>query len=666
MLGQCIVFGVTFYFLSLLFSGVFAIVGRSFVKATWLFVFSNVIGFLFSAIYFFEFFGQNIILARFDWFLQFTPQLTPLSAIFFLIVSGVSAVVGVYSVRYLTLYEDLYSPRIIQFLMSFFVLGMQGVLIANNTFSFMFFWEIMSITSFFLVFSDRSQQSISAAFLYFIMTHLGASAILGGFLILGGGSFFFDLENIRSASQELSPTALSCAFLLFTFGFGSKAGLVPFHVWLPEAHPQAPSNISALMSGLMLKIAVYGFITIMLTMANVPAWAGLIVLFLGLLSSVVGVLYAVVERDMKRAFAYSSIENMGIIFVMLGMAIYLLAQDSYVNAHMIAYSIVAFAILHAISHALFKTALFLSSGVVINRVHTKSLDAMGGIAKMMPFFAFGFLMVILSSLPIPPFSTFFGEWGFIQNIIIAMREMIGETGALVLFLVILTISGMVSGLAIFAMVRIFSISMLGLPHHLDMESRDEKEDHLLIFPIVFLGLVVFALGFFAQTILNSLFVSVYTMANYVHMVSYENLHTSSYFIGSVIILFFMAMYMLKKVISFNQKEREYHTWDCGQPINATMQYSATAFAAPIRFFFLTFIGRNKIMQSKPIIESNPWIREHIFTLSIRSKWSDILYVPIAKFLLFFAEKIRFVQGGRIQYYILFLLFALIFTLIFTL
>jgi len=422
MMENYIIFGVGFYFLTLVLSAFLAFFGKSFRKATILFVFSNGAGFL-SAILFFLFFSKEVfVFAKFDGFFHFVPRLNFLSALFFSIISGVSCLIGVYSLRYLELYKETYNPRVVQFLMSFFVLGMQGVLLSNTAFSFLFFWEVMSITSFFLVFSDKKEESIKAAFLYFVMTHLGASAILGGFLILGQGSLMFNLDDINIASQNLSAGFLNLAFLLFVFGFGSKAGLVPFHIWLPEAHPQAPSNISAMMSGLMLKVAVYGFILITLNLFGIPAWGGLIVLALGLLSGIVGVLYATVERDIKKAFAYSSIENMGIIFTMLGLAIYLLALGRHQT---IAYSIVAFAIFHAINHALFKSALFLSSGVIMSRVHTKSLEMMGGIAKIMPIFSLAFLLAILGSLPLPLFGTFYGEWGFIRNII----TLIGETNA---------------------------------------------------------------------------------------------------------------------------------------------------------------------------------------------------------------------------------------------
>lgn len=664
MLEQYIItYGIGFYFACLILSGGLALIIKSFEKSTWLFVISNIIGFVSGIFYFVFFAGQKIVLFNFDSFLEFHPQITFLSAIFFTITSGIAALVGIYSVRYLKLYRETYNPKILQCLMSFFVLGMQGVLVSNNSFGFLFFWEVMSIVSFFLVFSDKTDASVKAAFLYFIMTHLGASAILGGFLILGEGSIFFDLNNIRSASQNLSPNLLGLAFMLFIFGFGSKAGLVPFHVWLPEAHPQAPSNISALMSGLMLKIAVYGFILVTLSIHTFPVWAGMTVLFLGLLSGLVGALNAVTKKDIKTAFAYSSIENMGIIFTMLGLGIYLLEMDP--NS-LIAYSLIAFAIMHAISHAFFKTALFLSSGVIINRTHEKSLNRMGGIAKLMPVFAGAFLLVILGSLPIPPFGTFYGEWGLIQNIIILMHKNISTPDTVALLLLVLALVGLIGGLAVFAMIKIFGLSMLGLPHNQAIEKRPEKTDSLLIIPIFILGGSVLLLGFFATPILSELTIQLQNFTTINPGDYLQKNDNYSFWISLAIALVAVFIYVVDKIFFGHKKERRYKTWDCGQSIDVTMQYSATAFMAPIRFFFLTFVGREKKIEASPVVASNPWIKKYSFKLYIKSVWSDALYEPVAKGLFIMAEKMRFVQNGRIQYYVLFLLLALIFTLIFAL
>lgn len=659
-----IAYAVFAYFLGLIFSALFAAFGVQWKKSAQLFVLSNVVGFLTGAFYLLNFPTKQIVLANVNWFFQFSPALNLLSAIFFILISGVSALVGVYGLRYLEIYKDTYNPALTQFLIAIFVFGMQGVLFTNNTFSFLFLWEVMSIASFFLVFADGQVKSLKAAFLYFVMTHLGASAILGGFLILGNGSILFDFSNISSASQNLTPALAGLSFLLFLFGFGSKAGLVPFHVWLPEAHPQAPSNVSALMSGLMLKVAVYGFIRVTFAFVGLPAWAGLLVITLGLLSAIVGVLNAVIERDLKRIFAFSSIENMGIIFTMLGSSLYLLAQSGQLSALAISNIILVFAIMHVASHAFFKTALFLSSGVAIHRFHERSLEKMGGLAKVAPFFSFAFLLAILASLPLPPLGTFYGEWGFIQNIIAFLHSPELKTEVAIVLVATLAISGLVSGLAVFAMVKTFGISMLGLSRGKKLENIDEKKEWLLTLPVLGLGLGVLALGIFAKDLIEFLNINANLLSGNFVGKSYvvtSQLSSMITFILPVVVA--IVVYLVYGYFVKNGAERKYQTWDCGQPIDETMQYSATAFSAPIRFFFLPLIRRSKKMQSVPVVASNPWIRKYSFELSFGSIWNEQLYQPIVAVLKFIAERIKVMQGGRIQYYLLFVLGTLIVALI---
>jgi hydrogenase-4 component B len=659
-----IAYGIFAYLLGLIFAAGFALLGGQWKKSVQLFILSNLIGFLTGAFYLFNFPTEEIILLKAAWFFQFSPVLNLLSAIFFTLISMVAGLVGVYSLRYLELYSETYSPTLTQFLIVVFIFGMQGVLLANNTFSFLAFWEVMSIASFFLVFADRQEKSLKAAFLYFVMTHLGASAILGGFLILGNGSLLFNLADIGSVSQGLPEASLALAFLLFLFGFGSKAGLVPFHVWLPEAHPQAPSNVSALMSGLMLKVAVYGFIRVAFALMGLPSWAGLAVIVLGLLSSIVGVIHAVIERDLKRTFAFSSIENLGIIFTMLGTALYLLAQSSEPGIIAIANIILVFAIIHVASHAFFKTALFLSSGFVINRFHSGNLEFMGGLAKIAPFFSFAFLLAIIGSLPLPPFGTFYGEWGFIQNIVAFLHSSELKTEVAIVLIIVLSISGLVSGLAVFAMIKTFGISMLGLPRQKKLEKLSEKADWLLTFPILILALGVLFLGIFAKGLINFLNGNAQLLTG---KVVGESLVVTSQLSSMVVFIFPVILtaiaYLVYGYFVKDNPERKYQTWDCGQPINETMEYSATAFSSPIRFFFLPLIKRHKRFESQPVAQTNGWIRKYSFALSFDSIWRQRLYQPIVATLNFFAEKIKVIQGGRIQYYLLFVLGTLIGALI---
>lgn len=658
-----IAFGFFVYFIGLFFAGFFAIILKNWKKSIQLFSIINFIGFFCGISYLFNFPTKTIVLFNLQWFFSFSPSLTLLSGIFFTLISGVSALVSLYSLRYFELYENKYNLFLVQFLTVLFIFGMQGVLFANNSFTFLFFWEIMSVSSFFLVMSEKTTQSVKAAFLYFIMTHLGAASIMAGFLILSSGNLFFDINNIKVASTQLSSSSVTLAFIFFFFGFGSKAGIVPFHIWLPEAHPEAPSNISAIMSGLMLKIAIYGFIKIVFSIVGIPIWASVLVIALGIVSAISGALFAAIEKDIKKVFAYSSIENLGIIFAMLGTSLFLFSKNISAGIQ-IANIIFIFAIFLSINHAIFKTALFLSSGVIMSRFHLRSLEKMGGLSKIMPFFSIIFLLIILSSLPIPLFGTFYGEWGFIENIINIFYINEFDSSVIGMLLGVLSFIGIVSGIAVVAMVRVFGISMLGRSRSAHLEKYSEKKDILMIMPIAILSLVTLILGIFSRQI-------ILWMINYKNNIinNFDNIEPfyAKSFSSSIFFIFFIfcliAVYFIKNYFVKNKRERVYKTWDCGQEIDSTMEYTATAFSAPIRFFFLPLLGSKKYLTSKPIVETNKWIRKYYFTLHLRSFWRDKIYRPFVDFLLFIAENIKIIQAGRIQYYLLFLFITLIITLI---
>ncbi len=623
---------------------------------------SNLIGFLASIVFLFGFAGRELLFFKTDSFFALHFSLNYLSAIFLTLVSGISGLVAIYGVEYLNRFKNIYNINNVQALISVFVFGMGGVLLVGNIVGFMIFWEIMSFASFFLVMSDHTRESSRAAFIYLIMTHLGAGAIFGGFLLLSGGSLGFELSEIAVASKNISPNLAVLAFLLLFFGFGSKAGLIPFHIWLPEAHPQAPTNVSALMSGLMLKIAIYGFIKTALVFFDLPVWTTVLVMALGIISALLGALHAVVEKDIKKAFAYSSIENMGIIFLMLGVAMYIISKESAIDIPMTAVSLITFAVFHAINHAVFKTGLFLSSGVIISKTHSKSLDVMGGIAKKMPTFSFIFMVIILTSAALPPLGTFYGEWGFIRSIIELLHIYGTSLASVSIFLIILSAFSLASGLAVFAMVRIFGLSMLGLSRN-EIKNEEKNNDTLLIFPLAIIGAVIAFLGVFAGDILRELSDNLSGAIFAKSESSAVILISSVQLFGAVIVFLILAIFVRKIVLRKNKREREYQTWDCGQPINSGMEYTATAFSAPIRFYFLPLLRRNKQIVSVPVVSSNPWIVNTTFSLNITSAWQQKIYRPAIEYVFWLAEKIRLLHAGRIQYYLLFLLVSIIITLI---
>lgn len=647
-------------FLGLLLASLLSLSRQFYHFAGKLFILGNFLNFLASLLFLINYSGYSLVLAKFNWFFNFQPTISFLAAFFLATISLVSGLVGVYSLRYLQLYKNTYNIYLTQGLMALFVFGMQAVLMANNTFSFLFFWELMSISSFLLVLADKSKESFTAAFIYFFMTHLGAAAILSGFLILGSGSLLFDFSAIASASQSLSPLMLATSFALLLFGFGSKAGLVPFHIWLPEAHPQAPSNISALMSGLMLKVAIYGFLLVVLNFSSLPNWAGLVVIILGLISGLLGALYANLVKDIKRVFAYSSIENMGIVFTMIGLAIYLKFNQPLASLALLFIPLLVFALIHSLSHAFFKTALFLSSGVIISKLHTRSLNLMGGLAKRLPLFSFFFLLAILGSLPLAPLLTFFGEWGFIQTLLEVMRNAETQKYLLVLVVAILSVLGLIGGLAAMAMVRVFALSMLGLPREQHHEVIKDQGDNLLLLPIAILALLPVLLGVLAKFLIAKFtwFLSGTNSASQLVSTGLSSLELFLIITGSLLVA-----YLLNWFFAQEKLEDSYHTWDCGQPITGAMQYSATGFSAPIRFFFISLIGREKELLSKAVVSTNKWIRSYSFAMNIKQPLKETAYRPIANLLLVLANKLKLIQNGRIQYYLLFLLATLIIVLI---
>lgn len=607
-----------------------------------------------------------LVIASLPWFFHVTFIMGHLSALFFFIVCAVGCMASLYGARYLAHHAKIYHIPSMHLLLMLFVLGMQGVLLAHTTLGFFLFWELMSLASFFLVFADRTADSIRAALLYLIMTHLGAMAILAGFLIVGHGSLYTELSQMSSAVASLTPLQTGLVFILFLFGFGSKAGLVPMHVWLPEAHPQAPSHISALMSGVMLKIAVYGFLVIAFPIAYFLDWGPYVVLVLGMLSAVYGVLYAAHEKDIKRVLAYSSIENMGLVFMMLGAAqAFVRMQDVGIGSAALAHAgffMFAFALFHCVNHAFFKSGLFMSAGTIMSAVHSRSLEVMGGLAKRMPFFAGILLCLILAAAALPPFGTFYGEWGFLQSLLSVLRAPNVPFFGNVLAVVNIAVVALVGGLAVFAMIKLFGIAMLGAPRSTAAQHASEP-DALTATPIVCMAVVSLAIGVIApwvlQIVVREMPMPDLTAPLYAARASLPSLWVSVAAIAVGLFVFF-----LRRILSRVKNERVYQTWDCGQPITPDMEYTATAFASPIRFFFrLILRTRKSIVTSVPVVASNPWIATRTFSITLRSVWYERLYAPIARFFYRISQFVRRLQSGRVQLYLLLMLLTLFVTLI---
>jgi len=586
--------------------------------------------------------------------------LDQLSAIFFFLVNCVGLLTMLYGVKYILNEKHHYNIAYVQCLSALFILGMQLVVIATTPIFFLFAWELMSFSSFLLVMADFKISSIRPALFYLIITHLGAGAILAGFLFISAGVITVDFTQLAQMAGQLSPGMLIATFSLFFFGFGSKAGLFPFHGWLPEAHPQAPSHISALMSGIMLKIAVYGLLRVTLFILPVlPIQLGFVVVTIGLFSAIFGVLYSVIETDIKRILAFSSIENLGLIFAMIG--VYLVAKN--LNIEVLAQTALIAALYQSICHAFFKSGLFLSAGIAGQAFHTRNIEKMGGMAKHMRLFSFCVLLLSLSAAALPPSGTFIGEWMILQSIINNISTVIFPVRILLL-ITLITFAG-VAGMAVFSMVRFFGLAFLASPRTAKAQIDKDPVAELLI-PVILLGFSAFLLGSISPQVISIIghgFLSPSSPAPIFTM--FGSFFNPAILLALLFIVILLG-YLFKRISSNNKNERPYHTWDCGQPIDASMEYTATAFSSPMRFFFAQILRSNDKISVKPLLSTNHWLVKKSIKIEIKPIWDQYFYNPVVRLITFCSTQIRRIQNGNIQFYITLILISLIISAIITL
>jgi hydrogenase-4 component B len=340
----------------------------------------------------------------------FTPlSVDPLSLFFIAVILLVSVPAAVHSAGYLRGEYPGKKITLAWVLLLAFVASMVLVVTASNALFFLIVWEIMSLVSYaFVVFDTEHERSIKAGLIYIVMTHIGTALITAAFLVLYSHAGSFDFTAMKAAARTLPAPTRDLLFFLFLAGFGTKAGVVPLHVWLPYAHPQAPSHVSALMSGVMIKTAVYGIIRFIIGVLGVDAWWwGNVVLLVGSASCLIGVIYALIERDLKRLLAYSSVENVGIIMLGVGASMVFMGTGMPVLA-LLALSA---GLYHTVNHAIFKSLLFLGTGNILRSTGLRDTEKMGGLARTMPWTAGTFLVGALAISAIPPFNGFAGSSG---------------------------------------------------------------------------------------------------------------------------------------------------------------------------------------------------------------------------------------------------------------
>ena len=589
-------------------------------------------------------------------------QLDSLGALFLALVCSVGLFAAIYGFTYTADYDGRRSLRFFGLMFNAFLLGMSLVPCAANVFTFLFAWELMAVASYFLVMTEHESSDARAAGLWYAaMTHFGFVLLLPMFLIMApapGATAFVDL---RAGASALPPAARSTVFALALAAFGSKAGVVPLHVWLPRAHPAAPSHVSALMSGVMIKLGVYGLLRVTSDFLGTgPAWWGGLVLAVGSLSALGGVLYALTENDLKRLLAYSSVENVGVIFLGIGAALVL---QSY---GLPALAMVGFgaALLHTVNHACFKTLLFLAAGNVLRGARTRNMEQMGGLIKGMPVTAMAFLIGSAAAAALPPLNGFASEWMVFQALLsgaqIAKPEVaIGSPLAV-------GVLALTSGLAAATFVKAFGISFLAMPR--SDAAAAAREPHWSAWTALgaFAAATV-VLGLFAPSAIAAMYRIVesvtatprnVTGGGGIWLLSAHGVAAVSPLLIAVLVAS-VAFVAFASIRARGFDVRVADTWGCGRiRQTARMEYTSSAFAEPLRRIFSELYRPTEDFSVSVHPEARLIIRSITYTTRIVPWIEKALYEPVTRGARAIAASVRRLQAGSVHLYLLYIAAAL--------
>jgi len=592
--------------------------------------------------------------------LPFHLRLDALSGFFMLLLGGAAFGITVYASGYFRSMAG--GPlALLALWYHLFLAGMVTVLLADDAYAFMVAWEVMALSSYFLVTTDHKVPAIrSAGFIYLLIAHIGAVALLLTFGVLQGGHGDYTFDTMRLA--EMTPFWASVVFLLALFGFGAKAGLVPMHVWLPEAHPAAPSPVSALMSGVMLKTAIYGLLRVTFDLLNIQiGWWGTLALALGLVTALYGVIFAAVQSDMKRLLAWSSIENIGVIIAAFGLTLIFYTDGKGALA---ALTLTAL-LYHALNHAFFKGLLFVGTGSVLHATGVRHMGHLGGLMRFMPWTAWLTLIGALAIAGLPPLNGFVSEWLLLQAFLLTPG--LNQPYLNMVIPVAAATVALAAALAAYVMVKFYGVVFLGQP-------RDPAlhEAHEAGWPER-LGMLWLAAGCVLLGLLPTQVIAL--LEPVVRMLVGQTLPGSSSWLlltpvsterASYAPLIFFAVVTGVLLLTILWVRRTYHgrvrrsdPWDCGYPEqDARMQDSAEGFGQPIRQIFEVFM---RVERETP----DPFDRKPRYQQASLDKVWFILYEPIARIAGWLSQQAGRLQHGRIQWYLIYSFVTLIFLLVFT-
>ncbi|MEA1962087.1 MAG: proton-conducting transporter membrane subunit [Bacillota bacterium] len=588
-----------------------------------------------------------------------------LSAFFVLALSVLVLCVSIFSLSYMAHYYGKQKVGFFNFLYAAFILSMFLVITAGNAAFFYIVWEIMSLLSFFLfVFESEHAEAEKAGTLYIVMMHVGSAFLLIAFMMMFHYTGSFDLSGNAALIPGLAKDLM---FIFFFIGFGTKAGLIPFHIWLPYAHPAAPSNVSALMSGIMIKTAIYGMIRFMFCYLGIQnSWWGILLLSVGVISCVLGVAYAMMEHNIKRLLAFHSIENIGIIVMGIGIGFIASAQDKPFLCSLA----MSAALLHTFNHALFKGGLFLGAGAIQYSTGTKDIEKLGGLIKKMPVTAIFFLCFSLAISAVVPFNGFVSEWLTYQALFIGIQP--GQVGFNILAICSVAALALAGAMAAGCFIKLFGISFLGRARTA-CAAEAENVPLSMNLGMGILALLCLLIGIFPLLALKGVNTVVASLSGYsllAHLkggllIAYVPLQIAGNTIDSLTVciatlLIIGLTFVLIRIIAGKPVVRRSGTWDCGfNALNPRMQYSATGFSKPLRIVFRMLYrpGRALQVQAGQSVYFPESMRYTVTTESIFEKY---IYRPIFQWTQKLSRTTSFsIQTGSIHMYLTYIFVTLL-------
>lgn len=605
-------------------------------------------------------------------FAHLTIRLDMLSAFMVFVISLLAAVTSFYSLAYVQEYIGR-GAWSMGFFMNVFIASMVMLMVVDNAFYFIVFFELMSLASYFLVIFDQDDEAVSAGLLYFFIAHAGSMLILAAFLIMFSQTKSMDFDSFRQA--HFSPVLASIVFLLAFFGFGAKAGMIPLHGWLPRAHPAAPSHASAMMSGVMVKVGVFGVIKVGIDLLGASElWWGIVVLAFGAVSSVLGVLYALAEHDIKRLLAYHTVENVGIILMGVGVGMIGFAMKTPAG-HLLGALGLLGALYHLLNHAVFKGLLFLGAGAIIYRLHTKDMEKMGGLAKLMPLTGLAFLIGCMAISALPPLNGFVSEWYTYQSLFSMSVDATNGFAVRLAGPIAIVMLAITGALAAMCFVKVYGVSFCGA-------ARSEKAEHAREVPLpmtasmLVLALFCIILGIFAYKIAPSITQVANSLAADPRgalvaveqgvLVPRANAYTAlSPVMVAVMLIGMLFLPVLIFIGTQNHRLPSRHRddpWACGYEYEGRMALSAGGFTQALRFMFSALYKVRQTLNIGPAMG-----RALACTIGAARKiepfWDEKIIAPLVRAVQRVGHKAQCLQKGDFRVYCLYIVATLVILLV---